>query len=162
MRFGLALLLLVELTSGAAWAAPPAPTKPLPAALTPHVCKPGAPVAIGATLERGVAHVVVRFERAAAEARVRLHGTDGLAVTRAAASMPTRFDAGADARFDVPCSSAPGGFLVVTVEGVFDGARAQRVVSFRVPGGTTSKAGVITRDSSGRAVQVLPGQTTVR
>jgi hypothetical protein len=120
--------------------------------------KPGAPVAVRATLGAGVATVEVVFERAAERARIEIFGTDGLSLGRERVVVSERsFAAGESVRFDVPFSAPPGhSNLAIQVAGLFDGRRLTRARSLSL-GQIERHGAALQSDDRGRRLKVARG-----
>lgn len=103
--------------------------------------KPSAPVDVTATLEADRAKIEVAFLTNAAGVEVRIHGIDGLTVTSPAIPITGSFSKGQAANalvtFRPPAGQAN---LVVTVRGVFNGARGAKVATFTVGQPTPAQA----------------------
>ena len=120
--------------------------------------KPGAAVTVEAALTTQSAHVTVRFDAAAQDATVRVHGVDRLVVTDGAS-----LDVGDVARGDVReldvvfTPGAARSHLVVSVEGTYAGGVRSRVASFAVGEARPTSAARATGEGDDR-VRLMPVQ----
>lgn len=160
MTRSLALAVLLAAAALAACAAAPAPE----AASPPRRGKPEAPVEVAAALQPGAARLALTFGADASEVAVRLSGAEGLTVTSAAAPVE-RGSYRRGERADLEATFAPGpgqSFLVVRVEGTFEGVRRTLVRSYPVGAPSRAqeekaRAGVET-DPQGERLHVLPAE----
>lgn len=95
--------------------------------------KPSAPVDVTATLEADRAKVEVAFLANATDVQVRVHGIDGLVLTSPGTPITGTFNKGQSANMLVTFTPPAGqANLVVTVSGVFNGARGAKTATFTV------------------------------
>jgi len=128
------------------------------------VGKPRAPATATARIGAGVATVTVRFDSAATDASVAVHGVDGLVVTSDASPISGgRFARGQTVAFDVAFTPGVGrSNLVITIGGTFTGRQQHVSQTFAVGTPTPEQLKPATppvTDSDGQRIKVMPGAT---